>query len=417
MSEHEKCRKLIVVKYGGSSLADHDRVLSAVSAVAKEAKQGSHIAVVVSAMGRTTDNLLSTAEKTSNGKLNRVELDDILSMGERTSVRLFSAGLKSVSIESRYFDPLDEDWPIITDGSFNDANPILAECEERIRKSVQPLVERGVVPVIAGFLGRTKDGRVTTLGRGGSDTTAFILARAMRADEVVLVTDADGIMSADPNVIDNPTQLPEIDVSSLVCLSDSGSKFIHTKALRYKDPLIDARVISHRSGSLNEKGTVVKGGLSSELNVDLASAFPAASIIMVGSGIAENPVILQQLTQMIRVHSSQLGLSCNHNSIILYVSEQGNLPSMLNEIQENVLRQGLAEAMSVRRRLATLRVSGVGLEETPGLVGKVSEALRVSGMNIFGMLTIASSIILFVDWDKREGALNLIKRSLESDMK
>jgi aspartate kinase len=417
MSEHEKYRKRIVVKYGGSSLADHDRVLKAVSAVAKEVKKGSRIAVVVSAMGRTTDNLLTTAEKASNGRLNRVELDDILSMGERTSVRLFSAALKSINIESRYFDPLDDDWPIITDGSFNDANPILTECEERIRRSVQPLIDREVVPVIAGFLGRTNDGRVTTLGRGGSETTAFILAKAMRADEVVLVTDADGIMSADPKIIDNPTLLPEIEVSTLVGLSDSGSKFIHTKALRYKDPFIDARVISHRSGSLNEKGTLIKGGLSSELNVDVASPFPAASIIIVGLGIAENPAILQQLTQTVRAHSSQLGLSCNHNSIILYVSEQGSLASLLREIHENVLRHRESVAMSVRRRLATLRIGGVGLEETPGLVGRVSEALRVSGMNIFGMLTIASSIILFVDWDKRNVALDLIKRSLERDLR
>jgi len=99
------------------------------------------------------------------------------------------------------------------------------------------------------------------------------------------------------------------------------------------------------------------------------------------------------------------------------VSEQESLASLLNEIHENVIRQRQAVAMSVRTGLATLRISGVGLEETPGLVGKVSEALRVFGMNIFGMLTIASSIILFVDWDKREQALELIKRSLEGDMK
>src|SRR5512137_1074137 len=96
----------IVVKFGGSSLADHERLLKAVVAVVNEAKKGTKIAVVVSAMGKTTDVLMTTAKNTSNGKLQKHELDDILSMGERTSVRIFSAALRNSGVESRYFDPL-----------------------------------------------------------------------------------------------------------------------------------------------------------------------------------------------------------------------------------------------------------------------------------------------------------------------
>ena len=95
------------------------------------------------------------------------------------------------------------------------ANPILNECTTRIQKHILPIVEKGTVPVIAGFIGRTTDGKITTLGRGGSDTTAFILAEALKADEVALVTDADGIMSGDPKIVTNPKTLPEINVSTL----------------------------------------------------------------------------------------------------------------------------------------------------------------------------------------------------------
>ncbi len=232
----KSCKK-IVVKFGGSSLADHERLSRAVAAVVSEAKKGTHIAVVVSAMGKTTDVLLNTMKNTSNGKLDKRELDDILSMGERTSVRIFAAALRTNDVESRYFDPHHDDWPIITDAAFSNANPILDECKKRIRESVLPVVEKGEVPVIAGFVGRTVDGRITTLGRGGSDTTAFILAEALQADEIVLVTDANGIMSADPKIIANPKRLAEIDVNALVGLADSGAKFVHSKALKYKPPV------------------------------------------------------------------------------------------------------------------------------------------------------------------------------------
>ncbi len=143
--------KKIVVKFGGSSLADHERLLKAVVAVVNEAKKGTKIAVVVSAMGKTTDVLMSTAKNTSNGKLEKHDLDDILSMGERTSVRIFSAALKSNGADSCYFDPIDSNWPIITDAAFQNANPILKECEKNIRECILPIVEKGTIPVIAGF--------------------------------------------------------------------------------------------------------------------------------------------------------------------------------------------------------------------------------------------------------------------------
>src|SRR5512136_3190420 len=126
--ENLKSGKKIVVKFGGSSLADHERLLKAVVSVVEEAKRGTKIAVVVSAMGKTTDVLMTTAKNTSNGKLQKHELDDILSMGERTSVRIFAAALRNNGVDACYFDPMDNKWPIITDDAFQNANPDLKEC-------------------------------------------------------------------------------------------------------------------------------------------------------------------------------------------------------------------------------------------------------------------------------------------------
>ncbi len=406
--------KTIVVKFGGSSLADHERLLKAVVAVMNEAKKGTRVAVVVSAMGKTTDVLMTTAKNASQGKLEKKDLDDILSMGERTSIRIFSAALKTNGAESCYFDPIDSNWPIITDSAFQNANPILKDCEKNIRECVLPLMEKGIIPVVAGFLGKTKDGKITTLGRGGSDTTAFVLAEALGADEIVLVTDADGIMSGDPKIVSNPERLGEIDVNTLVGLADSGAKFIHSKALKYKPKNINVRVINNAHGNLSQEGTIITGALASELDAEIAHPFPVAEITVIGNGISSNPQIVQEMVEKTKEQSLLLGMSMSANSIILYVSQENNLDILFSNIHDITKNNKETIAMAVKKDLVFIKTSGVGLEATHGIIGKISEDLRLNGMNISGILTITSSILLFVDWTEREKALKLIKNSLRT---
>jgi aspartate kinase len=404
----------IVVKFGGSSLADHERLLKAVVAVVNEEKKGTQVAVVVSAMGKTTDVLMTTAKNTSNGKLEKHDLDDILSMGERTSIRIFAAALKSNGVESCYFDPIDSNWPIITDSAFQNANPILKDCEKNIRECILPVMEKGIIPVVAGFLGKTKDGKITTLGRGGSDTTAFILAEALNADEIVLVTDADGILTGDPKIVSNPERLRKIDVNTLVGLADSGAKFIHSKALKYKPKNINVRVINHTHGNLTKEGTLITGALASELDAEIAHPFPVAEITVIGNGISASPQIIQEMVEKTKQHSQLLGMSMNTNSIILYASQEKNLDALFNDIHDITKNNKETIAMAAKKDLVFIKTSGVGLEETHGIIGKIGEDLRLNGINISGILTITSSILLFVDWNEREKALKLIKNSLRT---
>jgi len=413
MSKNTSNRK-IVVKFGGSSLADHERLLKAVVSVVDEAKRGTRVAVVVSAMGKTTDVLMNTAKNASSGKLEKKDLDDILSMGERTSIRIFSTALRANGVESCYFDPIDSNWPIITDSAFQNANPILKDCEKNIRECLQPLMDQCIVPVVAGFLGKTKDGKITTLGRGGSDTTAFLLAEALRADEIVLVTDADGIMTGDPKIVGNVERLKEIDVNTLVGLADSGAKFIHSKALKYKPKNINVRVINHARGNLSEEGTIITGVLAAELDAEIAHQSPVAEITVIGNGISANPMIIQEMIEKTKEHSQLLGMSMNTNSVIVYASQEKSLDTLFNDVHNISKRNKETIAMAVKKDLALIRTSGVGLEETHGIIGKISEDLRLSGINISGILTITSSILLFIDWNEREKALKMIKNSLRS---
>jgi aspartate kinase len=334
-------------------------------------------------------------------------------MGERTSVRVFASALKAEGLEVRYFDPMDADWPIITDDHFSDANPIVESCTRRVQEHVLPVLDSGTVPVIAGFVGRSTCGRVSTIGRGGSDTTAFIIAKAIGADEVVLVTEADGILTADPKLIPNAHKLDRIDVRTLIGLADSGTKFIHRKALRYKDPDIPVRVINHNKDDLEADGTIITSGISSEFEVSFARATPIMAITIVGKGISENPDILGRVIREIRNHSTLDGLSANFDSLIFYVP-QTSAHALITGIHTVVTEFGEALAMAVQNDLAFLTVKGVGLEDTPGIIGRISTLLRENGINIYGILTLASSILVFVSWDRKELSLELMKQAVKS---
>ncbi len=402
---------VLVAKFGGTSLANAGRISRAVRAVADEYARGTQIVVVVSAVGKTTDRLLEFTITTRNIVGN--DRDDVLAMGERTSARIFAASLRTLGIQVRYFDPSDKDWPIITDDNFSQANPLRQKCATRIRRYVAPLLAEGIVSVVAGFIGRTQDGRVSTLGRGGSDTTALILAEALKADEVVLVTDSPGVMTGDPKLIHQPRLIKRIQMQALSRMADSGSKFIHRKALRFKDPSIDIRVISHKLGNLRAPGTIISGEPAPELEVRIHNPHPVASITLVGKSLPKNPTLMTKVTKIVRRNLE--AVSEDDNSIILYLRENRTLKKRIGLLHKAVLDSPGGVAVAVRTGTTLIAVKGIGLEETPGITARITEALRVNNINIFGILTISSSVLVLVGWKERQRAARLIRRALESN--
>lgn len=401
----------MIVKFGGSSLANAGRISRAAEAVALEYSRGTRIVVVVSAVGRTTDRLLELTNGTSG--IVDIDRDDILAMGERTSARIFAASLKSRGIQARYFDPSDKDWPVLTDDKFSNANPLWSASIQRIRRYVKPLLGEGLVPVIGGFIGRTRDGRISTLGRGGSDTTALLLAKALGADEVVLVTNAPGIMSGDPKLVRGARVLKRIDMKTLVGIADSGTRFIHRKALKFKDPSINIRVVSHYQGSLRAQGTTITGGPLRELEVKVHNPEKVASITLVGKALPKNPTLMHNITEIVR--SSLLASSQDGNSVILYLAETPPLSLQIARLHKALASHPRGIAVAARTGMALITVGGVGLEETPGVTARIGETLRANNINIFGILTITSSVLVLVDWKVRRTARRLIRNSLEAN--
>src|SRR3972149_503791 len=153
-----------VVKFGGDDLSNISKVRKAAQMI--KASGYGEIVVVVSAMGKATDNLVKNLSEI--GEVEDADYADILSMGERTSARIFSAVMKSLGLESTYFDPQQDRWPIITDSNFKNAKPDLDETKSRVQKHLEPLLG-DCIPVVCGFLGRDGEGNITILGRGGSD--------------------------------------------------------------------------------------------------------------------------------------------------------------------------------------------------------------------------------------------------------
>jgi aspartate kinase len=412
MSNQTVKPRRIVAKFGGTSVASGELIAKAASSVVREVEKGVQVAVVVSAMGKTTDKLIETANRASEEKSSPELMDEVLSMGERTTARLFKSALESQGVKARFFDPLMDDWPIITDEKFKNANPIVGVCEDRIRNSVVPLLEKGVVPVIPGFIGKTLDGRTTTMGRGGSDTTAFIIGSGVGADEVILVTDVEGIMSADPKLIKKAQVLSRIPVEKLVSLADLGTKFIHSKALKYKVPDLNVRVVSHLKGDLTVAGTLIHGSIPNLFVNDMLQS-PAMAITILGEDISSKPeIILTVISKIKEADISLLGMSSSQDSILFYLPMDKVTDEIMEELHSAVVGRKDELAMGFIKKLALLRVRGMGLEETPGIIGKVAQPLHDRGVNIYGIFTIASSVILFVKWEDRENVKKMIEESI-----
>ena len=411
VNKNRKMLGRIVVKFGGTSLANGLGIFHAAESVIKKAKQGVQVVVIVSAMGKSTDALIETTRQACEGSGSNVDLDDVVAMGERISARIFSATLKAQGIHSHYLDPSHQDWPIITDDNFGNASPILPVCEKLIKHHVQPLLEKGVMVVVPGFIGRTEDGRTTTMGRGGSDITAFVLAQALSADLILLVTDVQGILTADPKIIKNPRKLNEISIDNLIGLADSGTKFIHKKALKYKTPKIDVKVVSNASSDLDLDGTLIRGGFPQNLLVE-SHPDPATAITIVGRDLSESPQTLFRIfSEISKADAHLLGMSVNHNSIILYLPSKA-AEGILESIHSIVVSDEKTQAMAVKKDLTFVRVKGVGLEDTPGVVSNITKALNSEGVNIYGIFTITSSVMIFVDFKDEEKTVRLMEKTL-----
>ena len=393
---------LIVKKFGGSSVANKERIFNVAKRCIEDYKDGNDIVVVLSAMGDTTDELLELAN-TINPKAKKRELDMLLTTGEQVSVSLMAMAMQSLDVPAVSLNA----FQVRMHSTSRYGNERFKRVEtERI---LHELDSRKIV-IVTGFQGVNKYDDITTLGRGGSDTTAVALAAALHADKCEIYTDVDGVYTADPRVVKNARKIDEITYDEMLELASLGAKVLHNRSVEMAKKYNVELVV--RSSLNRSEGTVVKEGKGMEklLVTGVAADKNTARISVIG--VQDKPGIA------FAIFDTLAGNNINVDIILQSVGREGT-----KDISFTVASDDLEEAIKVlgenKERLtiqditwnedvAKLSVVGAGMMSNPGVAAKMFESLYNSRVNINMISTSEIRITVLVPKKDIDKAMNAV---------
>ncbi len=368
---------LIVQKYGGTSVGDPDRIKSVAARIVAAAESGQQVCVVVSAMGQTTDQLVDMAAQISPAPYAR-ELDMLLSAGERISMALLSMAIIELGREAISFT--GSQAGIVTDTTHGKARIV----EVRARRVIEAL-EAGKIVIVAGFQGVSTALDVTTLGRGGSDTTAVALAAALKADACEIYTDVSGVYTADPRIVPEATKLHAVTYEEMLELSASGAKVLMLRSVEYARNY--GVTIHVRSSFTDEKGTWIKKEderMEQAIISGIAHDTSEAKVTVLG--VPDRPGVAA------RVFRPLADEGVNVDMIVQNASSDGRtdifftLPKedlrRAEPILQKVSSEVGAEGVSTDPDIAKVSLVGAGMKTHPGVAASMFDALADAGINI-----------------------------------
>ena len=389
----------VVAKFGGTSLGNGDRVNRAADSIAAAVDAGHEVTIVASAMGSTTDFLLEAISFDAD----EGDRAEIVSMGERTAVRMLKAALAARDVDARFFEPGREEWPVITDER---GEVDVAETTRRTKALADSASQEGFVPVVTGFLAQDHAGNVTTLGRGGSDTTAVMLGNYMDADEVAIVTDVEGVMTGDPTVVEGARNVGEITVDELRNLSFRGAEVVAPSALAYKTEGMDVRVVHYQHGDLLTGGTHIEGQFQNL--IDLREG-QLSCITVAGRAVRNQPGVLSELSAPLAETDINIdAVSSGMDSVTFYV-DAAHAEEAETILHDAVVADDVLSSVTVDHGIAVIRVTGGGLPTEPGTIYRTLTPLAENRLTVHDVISSATSVGVFVDWEDREEALELIQ--------
>lgn len=404
---------LTVVKFDGNALSDGSRIRKAAESVVKEYKKGKQIIVVASAIRNTTDDLIDLSNEAAGSFLTDAQKAEIMAMGERTSARLIKSTIEALGVKSEVIDPYSDLWPIMTNTNFTHAKINLESTQPKIN-TLKILLNQGIIPVICGFLGKGPHGEVTTLSRGGSDITAFLIGNTLNASEVILVTDVDGVMSSDPTKIEKVQLLKEISVEELKTISTKASQIVNPYALKFKSKDLKAKVISINHGDLEAEGTTIIGPFRDE-TLKTVSLYrqPLSIIAIVGDSLVETPGLLGILTRYLSENDLNIyKLTVGDNSVTIFVDKK-EAQRAYKILHDFVLESDTFNSVSLGKDTAMITIVSLDVIEKPGIIAAITEQLRKNSINILEINSSQTAIVLIVEWDEGERAKKLINDILE----
>ncbi len=447
---------LLVMKFGGTSMGSAERMRVAATLIAEQQRQRP-LVVVVSAMSKVTDLLLDTMHRAELGDRAAVQnnlqmllsrhldacqqllhipgtatthdavvaairtlvseferitsgiamlgerpprsVDEAVSIGERLSATLMAFYLRSIGIAA---DAVNAAEVVVTDAVFGNASPLMEKTRARCAERLRPMLDEGAVPIVTGFNGATVDGRPTTLGRGGSDFSASILAAALDASELWIWTDVDGIMTADPRLVTDVAVLPEVTYAEAAELAYNGAKVLHPRTLA---PLIDKQipVWSKNSFAPTKPGTKIVKSLDEPKGVRAVTSMSNVALISMepaNAALSGTRLMARTLDALALANVEILVLSSSsYRQSFCVLIRKTDVETALEALESNLsieLAHGYLGPIHVDDNVGLLAVVGEGMRGTPGLAGRVFTAISREQINIIAIAQGSSELTIAI---------------------
>ena len=416
---------LIVQKFGGSSVADAEGVKRVARRVVDTQKAGNDVVVVVSAMGDTTDELLDlAAEVTSNVTPSR-ELDMLLTAGERISTAILSMAINDLGAKAQSFT--GSQAGMITDGVHGSARLVEVN-PDRIRESI----EAGTIAIVAGFQGMNRQsGDITTLGRGGSDTTAVALAAALKADVCEIYSDVDGVFTADPRIVPTAHKLDTITSEEMLEMAANGAKILHLRSVEYARRF--NLKLHVRSSFSNLEGTIVVPEESAELTPTHLKEIPLEQPLISGVahdrtrakitvvGVPDVPGSAAKVFGLLNEAKVNLDMIVQNVPTdrpgvtdISFTLDQAQGPTALKALEAAKAELGFQEVI-YNESVGKLSLVGAGMKTNPGVSFTFFEALSAAGVNIDMISTSEIRISVITELSKLDEAVRAVHTAFGLD--
>ncbi|GLI53088.1 aspartate kinase [Thermodesulfovibrio yellowstonii] len=395
---------LIVQKYGGTSVANIERIKAVAERVSKTAKEGNKVVVVVSAMAGETDKLIGLAHQVCSDPPER-EMDLLLSSGERvtaalTAMALYGLGHKAIALTGRQM------------GIITDAVHTKARIEKIIATRAVKALEEGYIVVVAGFQGITEDEDVTTLGRGGSDLTAVAIAAALNADLCEIYTDVDGVFTADPNIAPNARKLEKISYEEMLELASLGAKVLQTRsvefAMKYNVPVVVRSSFNWNPGTLVTKEDkdmekVVVSGIAHDKNQAKITILKVPDRPGIAAklfkAVADANIVVDMIVQNISSDGKATDIS--------FTVPKTDAKKAL-ELTEKISKELGTEGVLLNEDIAKISIVGVGMRTHSGVAAQMFEALANHGINIMAISTSEIKISCLINAKYTELAIRVL---------
>ena len=381
-----------VLKFGGTSVGSVKRIAHAAKIVKKEQDKGNKVIVIVSAMAGTTNNLIEHSKSISK-KFDKREIDVLLSSGEQVTSALMAGALNNLGVKSKSW--MNWQIPIITEGEHANARIIKMNVE-----NVNNYLDQGGVAVIPGFQGVSKSGDITTIGRGGSDATAVVVAKIFQTDSCEIYTDVDGVYSSDPNKIPLAKKIDKISYEEMLELSSLGAKVMQSSAVQAA--MMNDIPIQVKSTFTDREGTEI----GSQENIDYSKAVTGvayskddAKITLIGvedkPGVAAD--IFEPLSkEQINVDMVIQNISADGNKTDLtFTTKRQESKNAISLIKSN--KKIKYEKINLNDKVSKISIVGAGMVATPGVTYKMFRSLAEEKINILAISTSEIKISVIID--------------------